>query len=309
MLDIESAKELLNYGGGYTLARIGNYVATQGDNLVVGRWLGTQALGFYGRSYQLVVMPVTLLGQVLHSVLFPVMARIQDDRERMALAYKRGVAVIAIVVLPVSVVLEILAPEFILTLFGAQWRGAVVPFQVLCVGMLFRTSYRMSDSIALSSGAVYRRAGRQWIYAVCVICGAWFGTRWGLAGVSWGVVAALTVNFLLMAQLGLNVTGLSWNDLILAHAPAVCLSAIIGFQTWMLAVNFRSMGLAAASILFVCSALAFLTAGLLALLLPRLVLGTDGIWIINTLIRQLPAKFGHWSKRWSGSAPAKGSAV
>jgi O-antigen/teichoic acid export membrane protein len=290
MFDWPAAKELFVLGGGFTVARIGNYVATQGDNIVVGRWLGAQALGFYGRSYQLVILPVTLLGQVLHNVLFPVMARLQDDRERLALAYKRGVAFIAIVVMPISVVLWLLAPEFILTLFGPQWAEAAVPFQVLCVGMLFRTSYRMSDSIARSAGAVYRRAGRQWIYAACVLGCAWFGTRWGLAGVAWGVVAALTVNFLLMAQLSLSITGLPWSAFVAAHGPALLLSTAVGLQTWAVAAALRSLGLAAPLVLLGGATLAGVTAVLLALLAPRWVLGADGIWIVNTLTRQLPAR-------------------
>jgi PST family polysaccharide transporter len=156
--------------------------------------------------------------------------------------------------------------------------------------MLFRTSYRMSDAIARSAGAVYRRAGRQWIYAACVLGCAWFGTRWGLAGVAWGVVAALTLNFLLMAQLSLNITGLPWRAFVTAHGPAVLLSTVIGLQTWAVATALRALGLAPPLILLAGVALAGVTAVLLALLAPHWVLGADGIWIVNTLTRQLPAK-------------------
>ena len=61
-VDLSAARELIRFGGGFTAARAGNYVATQGDNAVVGRWLGAEMLGLYGRAFQLVVMPATLLG-------------------------------------------------------------------------------------------------------------------------------------------------------------------------------------------------------------------------------------------------------
>nr|HPM32700.1 oligosaccharide flippase family protein [Chryseolinea sp.] len=47
--DVHAIKDLLFFGGGFTLAKIGNYLATQGDNLVVGKTLGAGALGMYGR--------------------------------------------------------------------------------------------------------------------------------------------------------------------------------------------------------------------------------------------------------------------
>ena len=66
--------ELMYFGGGFTLARVGNYLAGQGDNLVVGRWLGPQALGLDSHAYQFMVAPAVLIGQVLDKVLFPTTA-------------------------------------------------------------------------------------------------------------------------------------------------------------------------------------------------------------------------------------------
>src|SRR5207247_11226385 len=53
-------RELMYFGGGFTLARISNYVALQGDNLVVGRWLAQRRWGPYGRASHLLVLPGTL---------------------------------------------------------------------------------------------------------------------------------------------------------------------------------------------------------------------------------------------------------
>ena len=93
--DWQSFKELMAFGGGFTLARIFNSLAKQGDNLVVGRFLGAEALGLYGRAYQLLVFPVSLFGNVLDKVLFPSMAKIQNDPKRLELVFRRGVALIA----------------------------------------------------------------------------------------------------------------------------------------------------------------------------------------------------------------------
>ncbi|HEV8176828.1 MAG TPA: lipopolysaccharide biosynthesis protein, partial [Gemmatimonadales bacterium] len=175
-------QELVYFGGGFTAARIANYLAGQGDNLVVGRWLGPAALGLYGRAYQLMAVPAAAVGDVLDTVLFPAMASVQDDVQRVAVAYRKGVSLIALTILPASVLLFGLAPEVVDVLLGPRWTAVVAPLQILTIGMLFRTSYKMSDSICRATGAVYRRAWRQVVYAVLVLGGSWIGSHWGVTG-------------------------------------------------------------------------------------------------------------------------------
>lgn len=283
--------ELMYFGGGFTIARVANYLAVQGDNLVVGRMLGPAALGLYGRAYQLMAAPATGFGAVLDSVLFPAMARVQDDPQRLGTAYRRGVTLLATMVLPVSVVALVLAPEIIHVALGAHWSGAVLPFQILALGMFFRTSYKMSDSICRATAMVYERAVRQIIYAALVIGGALVGQRWGIVGVAASVVLALVINFLLMAQLSLRVTSLSWADLGRAHVPGLLLSAVCFPCLWCVSAAMRSWG--AAPLIVVVGGTGAACIGALAAmaLAPRTFVGGDGLWMLSTLRTYLPHRF------------------
>lgn len=281
--------DLMTFGGGFTLARIGNYVAGQGDNLVVGRYLGPEALGIYGRSYQLMSVPASLFGQVVDKVLFPVMAKVQHHPERLAMAFRRGVALIALMILPTSAVLFFLAPEVVLIMLGSEWNGVVVPFQIFAVGMLFRTSYKMSDSISRATGAVYRRAWRQGIYALMVIGGAYYGQCWGLAGVAFGVLGAITINFLLMAELSLILAKMKWSSFITAHGSAIFLTLILGPETWWLAKSLRELNYSPVELLVISTTVVLMTFFLLARLMPRFALGKDGIWMLQMMLAYLPS--------------------
>ena len=283
-------RELMAFGGGFTIARVANYLAVQGDNLVVGRMLGPAVLGIYGRAYQLMAAPASALGDVLDTVLFPAMARVQADRPRLAAAYRRGVAALAAAVLPVSVAAVILAPEAIRVALGAQWAAAVPPFQILATGMLFRTSYKMSDSLARATGAVYRRAWRQVVYAALVVGGALVGSRWGVVGVAVAVVAALAVNFTLMAHLSLSLTGLSAASFARAHLPPLALAAACVPITWGATAAVRAAALPSAAVL--AGGLAATAAWTLLLLwrAPAFFLGADVQWLLQTLRSYLPAR-------------------
>jgi O-antigen/teichoic acid export membrane protein len=282
--------ELMNFGAGFTAARVANFMANQGDNLVVGRVLGPQALGIYTRAYQLMAVPTTLFGDVLDRVLFPTMAKVQNDPPRLAAAYLQAVASIALVMLPIGVVMTVLAPEVVVTLLGPKWVEVIPPFQVFAIGLLFRTSYKMSDSISRATGAVYRRAWRQAIYAGLVFVGAWVGSRWGVTGVSIGVLASLLINFFLMADLSLNVAHTTWRRFVEAHVPAILTAVLAGGTTWLSITLLRHSE--AGPLLRLVGALLATTAamGLALWTIPRPLLGPYGIRMLSLLGSFLPRR-------------------
>jgi O-antigen/teichoic acid export membrane protein len=292
-VDRGAARDLLWFGGGFTAARIGNYFGVQGDNLVVGRWLGAEALGVYGRAYQLMASPAMFLGQILDRVLFPAMAKVQDRAEGLHTAYRRSVALIAILILPGSLVLCLLGPEVVHVLLGPGWDAAVTPFRIFALGMLFRTSYKMSDSLARATGAVYRRAWRQWIYAGLVLFGAGVGTVWGLTGVTWCVLAAIGVNFLLMAHLSLGLADMTWGQFLAAHVPALRLTALLCAATWAVAWTLRGSGIGPMGVLSITVLAVGLVAVGLVRLLPGPLLGEEGLWMMRTLAGYLPRRVAH----------------
>lgn len=274
-------RELAYFGGGYTLARIANHLALQGDYIVVGRALGMTALGIYGRAYQLMSVPAIAFGQVLDEVLFPSMAKMQHDRDRLAAVYFRGVSLVALVMLPLSVVGIIMAPEIVLVVLGSQWIGVTAPLQILLAGLLMRTSYKMSDSLARASGQVYRRAWRQFVYAGLVIGGAYAGRTWGVEGSAAGVLVAVTANFFLMAQMSLRIIDENWLSFGKAHLNAILLAFAAGVIAYPAALMLR--GLEIPSYFFLAAMILILGPCLLLAikLFPDALLGKNGVWMLE----------------------------
>ena len=211
------------------------------------------------------------------------MAKVQGEPERLATAYRRGVALLGLLILPTSAATFMLAPELIQVFLGPAWRDAIVPFQILTVGMLFRTSYKMSDSLARATGAVYRRAWRQGVYAALVVGGAWIGQRWGITGVSYGVLGAITVNFFLMAELSLRLTAMTWKSLLEVHYPAISLTAIVCLEVWGVALVTKTLALPAIVLLSASGLVVASSFLVLLCLTPKFILGRDGVWMLKTL--------------------------
>lgn len=226
---LAEAKQLLNFGTGITLASIFNYLATQTDNFIVGRYLGAEMLGLYSRAYQLLMLPTRLIGSVLDKVLFPVMASVQRDTVRLGQAFHTSIGVVILLTLPLSVALYVAAPQIVLVLLGDQWHQAVDPFRVLILFLVWRTAYKISDSMAKAVGAVYRRIWRQAVYFLMVAMGSLVGQQYGgITGVAWGVGIAVLVNFVLTLQLSMSLLGTPWTPILAILGRHALVATIVG---------------------------------------------------------------------------------
>ena len=265
--DRAAFRELFRYGAGETVQTIANVIATQGDYVVVGRQLGDAALGFYQRAYELVRFPATTFTSIVGSVLFPAFSRLQDDREELARAYGRVLFATALLLLPASCVLIVLADEVIRVVLGPQWAGAVLPFRIMCIGMLFRTNYKVGGLVARARGDVYGVALTQLLYAVTIIGGAAFAVRWGIAGVAATTTASIWILFGALTWLALRHTALTWRQIAAYHAAPLFIAALTTAATLAVATATRSLALPPGLVLLLslaAAAAAFFTSAALA---------------------------------------------
>ena len=105
------------------------------DYVLVGKLLGSSALGYYSTAWDLLRFVPNRLYRIAGRVALPAFARIQDDNEELAAAYRNFVDYIARFVLPVAGCIAIAAPEILSSLYGPQWLPAAAPMRILVVGL------------------------------------------------------------------------------------------------------------------------------------------------------------------------------
>jgi O-antigen/teichoic acid export membrane protein len=237
---------LLRFGVGSTLSLMLNFWALHGDYVVIGSVLGPKPLGFYSRAYQLVSTVPGMLGRLHNMVLFPAFSRAQSDKSYLAKALLVGTEATAALTLPLCAWGLVLGPEIIFVLLGPGWEEAVIPFQILSLGVYFRSGYRFAASIVFATGHVFALSACQGIYGVMIVGGALFGARWGIFGVATATLLALLVFYVLLYALTARVSGATAWSFIRVHArPAlgfviVLATAALG-RTWFLALDWPPM--------------------------------------------------------------------
>lgn len=94
------------------------------DAFIVGRYLGSEALGFYRGGAMLVSIVFTLALSPMLPLLFGALSRLQNDDAQFRQAYLKSSYIFALISLPVGVAFLFLSEEFTEIAFGAQWRPA-----------------------------------------------------------------------------------------------------------------------------------------------------------------------------------------
>ncbi len=201
-----SVRPLLRFGSWYSISQLGNWSALNADNFVTANVLGPAPLGIYARAYNLLAQPANVIGSAADKALFPAMAKVRNDGARLRSAYVRSASLVALVTLPSSALLFVLAPEIVLLLLGGRWAAVVTPLQVFALVLLPRASYKISGSLTRATGAVAGGAWRQWLYAAEVLVACAIGSRWGVNGVAVGASVAIVLHFLVMLRFSARVS-------------------------------------------------------------------------------------------------------
>jgi PST family polysaccharide transporter len=290
-IEKQALRELSNFGGGFTLASIFNYFARNGDYLVVGRFLGAENLGLYSRAYKLMTVPATIFSGVADRVLFPAMAKLQNDDLKLQMAHKRNIAIVSLLSLPLSAAMIILAPEIITILLGEKWKGAIIPFRILSIGALFRASYKISELLARAKGSVYKIAFSQGAYCLLVITGACIGQKWGIIGVSWGVLFALLGMFFLLSSISMRLTCLNLKTFLAEHLPSGKITIVFLTVLQVLVVVLRDNSFSPLIIVVLCLFASIITLYLLYNINKVFFFGENGLWFILTVSEFLSKYF------------------
>lgn len=229
------ALELCRFGLGSVLAQAANFVARNGDFLIVGRRLGERALGLYSRAWTLATLPASYLTNVVGAVAFPSFAQVQTDLPRLRFGFRTALSATGLAAFAPQTLLAVAAPQVVAVVLGPGWEGAVTPLRLLCIAGAVRPVYSLVDAMARASGRVYGQAWRHGVFAVLVLVGAAAGSAHGIAGVALGVSLAVVGMTLLMLAFARAISGIALAEIVTAIFPGVVASASIAAVTLPLA--------------------------------------------------------------------------
>ena len=189
-----SIREFLSFGGGVLGTQAIGFLTKNVDSVVIGAALGPGVLGLYDRAYQTMMLPLRNLNAPLTQVAVPVLAKVQDDRQRLLSSLLTAQMVGCYVTATLYAVTVGLASPVVDVLLGDRWADAAPLLAVLAVGGMFRATGQVAYWGYLATGAsgpLFRQLIVTGSITVALMLGGVLGGAIGVAaGHSVGAVVA-----------------------------------------------------------------------------------------------------------------------
>jgi PST family polysaccharide transporter len=187
----------LRLSGQVLVARVAWYGYSSADVAIVSRTAGKQLLGVYSMAWNLTTLPSEKIAGMIMGVTTGVFASVQADLAEMRRYFLRISELLALVLLPATTGLALVAPELVRVILGDKWIDTVPVVQALALSATIRTLGPICSQVLVAR----LRAGLHMRYtllsAVVLPVGFLLGSRHGMIGValSWSILSPPLIGY------------------------------------------------------------------------------------------------------------------
>lgn len=289
-------RSMLSFSSGLFGARVAQYAGSQGDSVLVGRFLGATDLAFYTLAFRMLQLPTRTFARLVNQVAFPVYSRMQHQPERVRAWFLLSTRATLLVAYPLLTLAILLEPLLVPLMLGEAWTPAVLPMQIFTLGAFRGVALQLCSPLLISFGHTRTILRLAVLEVVLTLAACAIGLRWGTVGVAAGYVAARLVLGPFVIKPALAVISLRQREHIRAVAPlwfaCACLAGVY--------LGVRAGAEALGAVTAAAVPLAVLVGAVAYLVLIRLAFGSiwqDGTKVAAMVLGRRP------TERLTGTSP------
>jgi PST family polysaccharide transporter len=226
-------RNLIGFSSNFLGTRSLNYWARNLDNLLIGRFLGMDALGVYSRAYSVMMTPLTNVSRVISRVMFPSFSVIQEDKQKIREVYLKITRTIALVTFPLMFGLFVLVKPFVMVVFGPKWTEMIPLLQVLCLLGIPQSIGTLNGNLYLSQGRADLQFRISLILKANILLSIIVGLRWGVMGVAIGYTIASLINSYPSISYAVRLINMTFFDLLRNLSGIFVNAAMMAAAVWV----------------------------------------------------------------------------
>jgi O-antigen/teichoic acid export membrane protein len=185
-------RSMLHFGGALTLNGLVAYFAFNADKIIVGRAWGADAIGIYGRAFQLVGIPIDNLNSAIGEVAFSALSRLQEDPIRLKAYFLKGFSLVLGLTLPCSLACGLFADDGVYVFLGSKWSHVAPIVRLLSPTIAVYAIINPLGWLVFSLGLVGRGLKMALVLAPLMIAGYVLALPYGPTGVALAYSGVMT---------------------------------------------------------------------------------------------------------------------
>ena len=223
---------MLRFGGTVTLNSLVVYGAYNFEKVLLGRVWGPDALGLYGRAYQLINIPTENLNSAVGVVAFSALSRLQDNPGRLRSYFLKGYSFVISITIPVTIFCTLFADDIVLIVLGSKWTEAALIFRLLSPTILIFGIINPVAWLLYSIRLQVRSLKIGFVIALLVITAYIIGLPYGPSGVALSYSIAMCLWLVPHIAWCLHGTMISPWDVLFAAGRPILAGIVAGILTF-----------------------------------------------------------------------------
>tara|TARA_R100000027_G_scaffold38198_1_gene28152 strand:+ start:1233 stop:2633 length:1401 start_codon:yes stop_codon:yes gene_type:complete len=177
-------KPFLTYGTNLFGFNLLNYFSRNADNILIGKFVGAEALGYYANAYKLLMLPMQQINSPVTNAVLPSLSRLQNDPVKFKILYTNALRVVAIFTIPLVVFSFAFADVIVMVVLGLEWMPAAEIFRLLSPAAFIAATNVASGWVFMSTATTNRQLRLGIINSALIVIGMLVGISWGFKGVA-----------------------------------------------------------------------------------------------------------------------------
>jgi teichuronic acid exporter len=231
-----SFRRLFGFGYKVLLAGLLDRLYQQVYKLVIGKFFSAATLGFYTQASYFSNLVINSLFMALGKITYPVLAKLQEEQEKLKRGYRQLLKLSSFIILPSLVLLGVLAKPAILTLVGEKWLPSVPFLQLLCLAGLTYHFNAINLNMLLVLGRSDIGLKLEIIKKACVTAAIIIGIQYGIYGLVIGQVASAYVELFINSYYSKKFLGYAFAEQLKDAASSLKYSLAAGALAFMLGI-------------------------------------------------------------------------
>lgn len=240
--DPGSFKYMWGFGWKLMLSGLLNNTWNQLYQLVVGKFYSPETLGQYSRAKEYASLFSQNMTSIVQRVTYPVLAEVQNERERMIAAYRRIIKVTMFVSVVCMFSVGAVSEPLLYCLIGPQWHQAATFLPFICVSMslypLHAINLNMLQLQGRSDIFLILEIIKKFISVGPICLGIFVNIYWMLIG---SIIAGIIAFFLNSYYTGKDLGYTSWQqmkDVAPSYMVAILISVSVYFLKYLPLSNY-----------------------------------------------------------------------
>ncbi len=229
----QRARFLFSYGGKLLASSLLEDLSIEIKSAVIGKVYTSSDLAYYTKGKQFPQIINTNINESISGVLFPVLAKTQDNVQALKSYTSRIIRISSFIIFPLQFGMFAVAPQFVSAILTDKWIGCVPYLRIMCLTFLLTPIFTANQQVMKAMGKSGSVLFISFFRSILGIAAVFVVLPLGVDAIAWSTTVITTVATILSAVIVGKLINygalLQIKDLLANIALSVCMAIVVMF--------------------------------------------------------------------------------